>query len=79
MSISVTTKDNISTKACSLEIKLNKLIESAYMAEQKSENLYFRIVTINLNDGRGLSNIINIVVLSSDLWFTNIFMGLDIC
>lgn len=49
------------------------------MAEQKSENLYFRIVTINLNDGRGLSNIINIVVLSSDLWFTNIFMGLDIC
>lgn len=49
------------------------------MTEQKPENLYFRIVTINLNDRRGLSNIINVVVLTSDLWFTNIFMGLDIC
>ena len=48
------------------------------MTEQKPENLYFRIVTINLNDERDLSNIINIVVLSSDLWFKNIFMGLDI-
>lgn len=37
------------------------------MTEQKPENLYFRIGAINLNDRIGLSNIINVVVLTSDL------------